>query len=100
MLAMKSQAIQKFKLNNGQKMLRFRKVTTSNLKIGKLSVTFATSNFQELFVVKLDVKLIKNINIFVEGIYYRKTKSGNAPISCKIGLSSFCSKILDSLAEF
>ena len=33
-------------------MLRFQKMTLENLKIGKLSVTLATSNFQDLFVPK------------------------------------------------
>ena len=37
-----------FELNIGQKMLRFWKVTSKNLKIWKLSVASAISNFQEL----------------------------------------------------
>ena len=31
-----------FDLNIGQKMLRFRKVTSANLKFGKLPLTLAT----------------------------------------------------------
>ena len=45
-----------FKLNFGQKMPRFRKVVSGNLKIEKLPITLATSNFQETFVVKSDSK--------------------------------------------
>ena len=40
-----------------KKCSRFRKVTSENLKIGKLSVTFAILNFQELFLVKFNSKL-------------------------------------------
>ena len=36
------------------KMLRFRKVTLGNIKIGKLLVTLATSKFHELFAIKFD----------------------------------------------
>ena len=41
-------------------MLRFWKMTSAILKIGKLSVNLATSNFQELFENKLllEVKLV------------------------------------------
>ena len=45
-----------FKLNFGQKMRRFRKVTSENLKMEKLPVTLATSNFQELFAMKCNSK--------------------------------------------
>ena len=37
-------------------MLRARKVASANLKIGKLPLTLATSNFQGFFVNKLDSK--------------------------------------------
>ena len=45
-----------FKFNFSLKLLRFRKVTSRNLKIGKLPGTLATSNFQELFVIKFNSK--------------------------------------------
>ena len=57
-----------FKLNIGKKMLKFRKVTSANFKIGKLSIAWATSNFQELFVNKC-----KSLS---EGIYYEKALRG------------------------
>ena len=59
-------------INFGQKLLRFRKVTSENPKTLKLSVTSVTSNFQELLV---------------EGIYHKKKQEEdkNAPFSpCKI----------------
>ena len=43
-------------LNIGQKMLRFRKVNSENLKTGKLPATLATSYFQELIVNKSESK--------------------------------------------
>ena len=46
-----------FKLNVGQKMLRFRKVAFGNLQIEKLSAALATSNFQELFVNKFELRV-------------------------------------------
>ena len=46
-----------FKLHMVQKTLKFRKVTPGNLKIGKLSVTLATWNFQELLGMNFDLKL-------------------------------------------
>ena len=42
------------KVKLAKERLRFGKVTLANLKIGTLSVTLATSNFQELFVMKFD----------------------------------------------
>ena len=42
------------KLNIGQKMLRFWKETSENLKTGKL--TLAPSSFQKLFIMKFDSK--------------------------------------------
>ena len=53
------------KLNMGQKLLRFWKVPSANLKIGKYFLTLAPSNFQELFVNKFDASLV----IFYERIY-------------------------------
>ena len=38
-------------------MLSFRKATSKSLKVGKLSVTQATLNFQQLFVMNFDSKL-------------------------------------------
>ena len=38
------------------KMLRFRKMTSGNLKIRKLPLALAISNFQELFLNKFDLK--------------------------------------------
>ena len=54
-------------------MLRFLKVTSENLKIGKLSVTSATWNFQELVWINFtqsQVHLKKNHNS--ERIYPEK----------------------------
>ena len=45
-----------FKLDNGQKMLRFLKGILANLKIVKLIVTLATCNVLELFMMKFDAK--------------------------------------------
>ena len=45
-----------FKLNMYEKMLRFRPVTSTNLKIGKLSFTLENSKFQGLFVNEFDTK--------------------------------------------
>ena len=47
-----------FKLNIRQKKLKFRKVASGNLKIGKLSLIVATWNFQELFVMQFDLKSV------------------------------------------
>ena len=44
-----------FKLNIGHKLLRFRRVTLANRKIGKRPRILATSNFQELFVMKFNL---------------------------------------------
>ena len=70
-----------FKQFIGQKMFRFRQVTseyggTSN--IGKLSVTFATSNFQELFVMNFDLKSssFENKIFFLKGFITKKNKRG------------------------
>ena len=38
-------------------MLGFRKVTSASFKTGKLYVTLAASNFEELFLMKFDSKL-------------------------------------------
>ena len=46
-----------FKLNIGQKLLKFWKVISKNLKIGNFPATLATSNFQKLLVNKYDSKL-------------------------------------------
>ena len=46
-----------FMLRLGRKTLKFQKVISKNLKIGKLIlVTLAASNFQELFLIKFDPK--------------------------------------------
>ena len=69
-----------FKQFIGQKMFRFRQVTseygTSN--IGKLSVTLATSNFQELFVMNFDLKSssFENKIFFLKGFITKKTRGG------------------------
>ena len=62
-------------------MLRFWKVTLANLKIRKLPVTLATSNFQLLIVNKLDLKSSKfETKIVFQGDYHEKTDgSNNAP---------------------
>ena len=57
-------------------------MTLKNVKIVKLPVTLETSNFQELFVMKLDsksIKLILNENYFVEVIYHKKPR-GISPL--------------------
>ena len=58
-------------------MLRFRKVTSVSLKIGKLLVTLATSNIQTLFVTKFDSKSsLFEIKKIFEGIYQEKNERG------------------------
>ena len=37
-------------LSIGKQTLRFRKVTSENLKIGKILVTLANSNFQDFYL--------------------------------------------------
>ena len=57
-------------------MFRFRKVTSKNLKIKKFSVTLATSNFQELFVMKFDSKSsqFEIPNLLLKGFITKKRK--------------------------
>ena len=77
-----------FTLSIGKKRSRFEKVTSENLRVWKLSVTLPNSNFQELFVMIFDSGLMRNNNLFSEGIYQKKQKGKqNAPllILCKIG---------------
>ena len=54
-----------FKLNVGQKMLRFRKVTLTKVKFGELFLTSTTLDFHGLFMNKFYSKLSKlEANIF------------------------------------
>ena len=75
-----------FELNVGQNLLGFRKVTSVNLKIGELPVTLATTNFQELFVIKFNsqVKVIQNRILLVKGIYHEKTVKGTKMLPLRV----------------
>ena len=69
-----------------QKMLRFQKMTTANLKIGKI----ATSNFQELFlrILWLEVKLVWRKNSFLmEFITKKLRRIIFTLLPCKLGLN-------------
>ena len=61
-------------------------------KIGKLPVTFATLNFQELYVINFYLKSswFEMKILFLKKIITKKTrvKDKNAPLPCKIGLKS------------
>ena len=71
-----------FKLNFCQKVLRFWKVSSGNLKIRKLSVILTPSNFQELFVIKFDSKLsYSKLQSCSEGIYHEKAERGRKCLS-------------------
>ena len=67
-----------FELNIGQKMLRFWKVTSKNLKIWKLSVASAISNFQELFIMKSKSKSswFQEKSLFFKRFITKKTRGG------------------------
>ena len=63
----------------GQKILRL-KLTLENLKIGKLSGTLATSNFQELFVNKFDLNSNRlKKKTFSGSIRTKKSKGKECP---------------------
>ena len=60
-------------------MLKFRKLNSAKLKNNKLFLTFATSNFQGLFVMKFDSKSnCSKQNLFSEGIYLKKKRKLNS----------------------
>ena len=62
-------------------MLRFGKVTSANLKIGKLSLILTTSNFQGLFLMNFDSKSrwFEEKNCFLKGFIAKNLDGGKMP---------------------
>ena len=71
-------------------MLRFQKVTSANLIIGKLPVILRSSNCQGLFMNKFNSKSswFEKKSLFLKGFITKKRERQKCP-TCKIGLSCF-----------
>ena len=77
-----------FKLNIGQKIFKYWKVTLKNLKFRKTSSHFSSFKFLGAICDKfwLKVKLIWNKNIFLKGFITKKREGGKNAPPCKLGL--------------